>query len=48
MKTSMLENRIDYDLFIDPKDAAKVIYNSVVEDNSLRINNIEIRRSEYK
>jgi len=48
MKTSMLENRIDYDLFIDPKDAAKVIYNSVVEDNSLRINNIEIRRSKYK
>ncbi len=47
MKTDMTKGRKDWDKLIDPKDAAKTIFDLCKDYKSLRINEITINRKNY-
>jgi short-subunit dehydrogenase len=48
ISTDMTKNRKDHEFFIDPDEAASVIFNNIKDKSSLYINEIEIRRRKYK
>lgn len=47
IKTDMTSHRQDHDMFIDPCEAADLICNSIVNYKSLRVSDLEIRRTLY-
>jgi short-subunit dehydrogenase len=47
MSTEMTKNRKDYDFFINPNEAAGVIFNAINDKSSLYISEMDIRRRRY-
>lgn len=46
--TDMTKDRKDHEYFINPDEAANTIFNNITDKSSLYVNEIEIRRKQYK